>query len=378
MKKVGLITYYGENYGGMLQAYALQTAIANLGYECELISDDFLHMPKKSRRLVGKLRNLIALLQNPSGYMYRRKAIHSGDKMKESRRARFNSFLKENLKINRTGYITYKQYKQKPPLYDVYICGSDQIWNPNLYCENGFYFGNFAPEDKNVVSYASSIGIAQVTKKQAAFMRPNLNRLAEISVREKEGADVVESVIGKRPRVVLDPTLLLNEQQWGKVAVKPKYEHPYIFCYLFGEREYIGRVKAQLKQLTGLPVISLPYASREHASDDIKIFDAGPAEFVGLIENAAFVLTDSFHATAFSINLKTPFFSLLRFSEADKKGMNSRIYTILDDLDLRDRLIDEDDMITKEKLNMDFSRAHQLLAERRQSDFAFLQGILEK
>ncbi len=377
MKRVGLITYYGENYGGMLQAYALQRQICELGMECELISDDFLHVPKRRRRIAQKVKNLCALLKNPRQYLVRRKAVRSGQGGNALRSAKFRDFLEKHLNIYQTGYVIYQQYVDNPPLYDTYICGSDQIWNPNLYCDNGFYFGNFAPEDKEVVSYASSIGTTQVTAKQADFMRPNLERLSSISVREKEGAGVVEGIVGKRPRVVLDPTLLLNAEQWNDVAVKPLYDKPYIFCYLFGDRDYIGQIKEKVKQITGLKVICLPYAAREFGGNDIKVFDAGPAEFVGLIQNAALVLTDSFHATAFSINLKVPFFSLLRFSDGDKKSMNSRLYTLLDELELRDRLIDEGMTITTEMLTMDFTRAHELLEKRREEDRSFLKKILK-
>ncbi len=376
MKKVGLITYYGENYGGMLQAYALQTCIKSFGYECELISDDFLHVPSKRKRMKGKIRNILALAKNPFGYMKRRRAVRSDAERSMLRSAKFQAFLRRNLDIYQTGYTHYNQYVENPPVYDTYICGSDQIWNPNLYCDNGFYFGDFVPENREVVSYASSIGVASVTEKQGEFLKKNLKKLSHISVRENEGADLVEMLTGTRPQVVLDPTLLLTKEQWEEIAVTEKEEKSYILCYLFGERDYIGRVKEELKKLTGLPIVCFPYVAREYAGNDEKVFDADPAEFVGLIKNAAYVLTDSFHATAFSLNLGVPFFSLLRFADSEKNGMNSRLYTILGELELRDRIIDEDGTITEDMLKMDFSKAHRLLAKRRERDTLYLQEIL--
>ncbi len=376
MKRVGLITYYGENYGGMLQAYALQKRIGDMGYGCELVSNDFLYMPNRKKRIVHKAKKVFSLLKNPCRYLSRRKAIRSGAEFNALRSAEFKKFMQQYLKVYKTGYTSYKQHMDNPLPFDGYICGSDQIWNPNLYCDNGFYFGAFAPENRKVVSYASSIGVSSVTEKQGEFLKENLKKLAHVSVRENEGADLVEKLIGTRARVVLDPTLLLTKEQWAEIAVAPEMKQPYIFCYLFGERDYIDRVKRELKALTGLEIVCVPYASREFAGDDKKVFDAGPAEFIGLIKNATYVLTDSFHATAFSVNLGVPFFSLLRFADSEKNGMNSRLYTILSELGLRERIITENDKITADMLQMDFSSAHTVLEKKREEDTKYLQEIL--
>ena len=129
--------------------------------------------------------------------------------------------------------------------------------------------------------------------------------------------------------------------------------------------------------MTGLKLVSVPFVARDFVSDDEKIYDAGPAEFISLIQNAELVITDSFHATAFSINLKTPFLSLCRFAKDDKAGMNSRLYTILGAMELTDRLIDEKDTVTKEMLfQVDFEKAHRNLERLRAQDSSFLLDAL--
>lgn len=208
-------------------------------------------------------------------------------------------------------------------------------------------------------------------------MAPLLNRLDVVSTREQKGADIINAISDKQARVVLDPTLLLNADDWSEVAAPRLFEEPYIFCYLFGERDYIETVKKTVKELTGMKFVCIPFVPRELDSDDEKIFDAGPAEFISLIRNASLVLTDSFHATAFSINLKTPFISLCRFNKSDKKGMNDRLVTILNTVGLSDRLVDADDAVTAEFLyDIDFEKACSLLDEKRQTDRRFLTDAL--
>ena len=377
MKKVGLITYYGDNYGGVLQAYALSRIVGENQYECELISNDFLTDMSRIKRFRIKLNNLALAVKNPAAYLAKRKVYRQCASQQAERNAKFEEFRRKNLNIRKTGYTTYQQYLNDPPQYDIYLCGSDQIWNPNLYCDNGFYFAGFAPEDALKISYASSIGVSTVTKKQADFMAPFLDRLDVVSTREQKGADIIGAISKNKARVVLDPTLLLDAEDWSKVAAPRLIEEEYVFCYLFGEREYIAEVKRKVAQITGMKVVCIPFVPRELASDDEKIFDAGPAEFISLIQNASLVLTDSFHATAFSINLKTPFVSLCRFAKSDKKGMNDRLITILNMVDLGGRLVDAGDPVSPEFLfDIDFEKAHARLERKRREDRGFLLDAL--
>ncbi|MBR2025287.1 MAG: polysaccharide pyruvyl transferase family protein [Clostridia bacterium] len=378
MKKVGLITYYGNNYGGMLQAYALQRVIKQNGYECKIISNDFLYTIGKFQKMRLYFRKLSRAMFHLPTYIKKGTAIRKHSLQNEKKNDKFREFLCENIEIDKTGYTSYRQYLKSPPLYDTYITGSDQIWNPNLYMENGFYFADFAPQNLPRISYASSIGVSGITKKQEKFIKPLLERMDIISTREESGAKIVESITDKKARVVLDPTLLLNCEEWSEVANRVDINEPYVFVYMFGEREYYEEIKRKIKELTGLKLVCIPYTARELESDDIKICEAGPSEFIGLIKNASLVLTDSFHATVFSINLKTPFLSLCRFSKNDKKGMNSRLHTILSTLDLESRLIDENDEINESMIyDVDFEKAHVLLNEKRKTDTEFLLKSLE-
>lgn len=373
MKKIGLITYYGNNYGGVLQAYALQQMVIANGFECEIISNNFLNRKSVYKKMKGKMVNLISAMKNPSHYFDKRRTYHQYAAQNASKIKKFEEFRHQNLCIYHTGFSSYGDYLKNPPEYDVYLCGSDQIWNPNLYCDNGFYFAGFAPEEALKISFASSVGVSMVNKKQAAFMAPFLNRFDVISTREQKGADIINAISSKKAKVVLDPTLLLDADEWSRIATPCFINEPYIFCYLFGEREYVAEIKKKVKELTGMKVVCVPFVPRELDSSDEKVFDAGPAEFISLIKNASLVLTDSFHATAFSINLRTPFISLCRFDKSDKKNMNDRLVTILNLVDLSDRLVDANNTISADFLyDVDFVKAHDQLEKKRQIDRQFL------
>ena len=131
MKKVGLVTYYGDNYGGVLQAYALQTLVMTNGFDCELISNEFLAYRSRMKKLKAKLENLTSAIRNPSQYLEKRKTYQQYAAQNAERAKRFRAFRQEYLQIYKTGYAAYEDYLKNPPQYDVYLCGSDC----NIWCE---------------------------------------------------------------------------------------------------------------------------------------------------------------------------------------------------------------------------------------------------
>ena len=203
--------------------------------------------------------------------------------------------------------------------YDTFVCGSDQIWNPILYGVHPIWTMKFAPKGSKKIAYAPSLGISDIPEQYIATFKENLKDYAYISCREQEGANSLSKILGRNIDVVLDPTLLLSPDQWHEFAIPVSVNKPYIFCYLFGSYPYIAEVKKRVKDYYGINMVCLPYNLRELKSDDLKLYDITPNQFVWLIENAKFVVTDSFHATVFSIKMNTPFVSLKRTSDNDRK-----------------------------------------------------------
>lgn len=372
MKRIGLATCFIDNYGACLQALALQRTIESFGYYCEIInyteprgyfSDKTLKQKLKNNNLIRK----IYVCLKPSV----RSAYETEDK--------FNRFRKEHLHISNFEYETTDKILNNPPLYDAYVCGSDQIWNPKLYgCNNRVYFLDFAPKGKKRIAYAPSIGLTDFPKEYADEFSYLVKKLDVVSVRESEGKNIIDRLTKKKARVVLDPTLLCDNIYWHNVAKSVNYNKSFIFCYTFGNKPYMHDVVERIQKDTGLEIL---YTSCTSWGNEIKngrfIDKVGPAEFLWLIKNAKFVITDSFHATAFSLNFNTPFYTMLRNDENDKINMNSRIYSILEIVGLTDRIIDSKTALENLNYSIDFKEANSRLQKRREQDRKFFSDSLE-
>lgn len=374
-KKVGLITYYGNNYGGCLQAYAMQQTIKSLGYNPIILQVDAQLRGSNFNRWVAVCR----VLKNPVAFLRRRKYIKADIQNNIIRSLAFDRFRADFLIFDKS--FTLSIGKQTgAENYNTFVCGSDQIWNPNLYGVHPIWTLKFAPEGAKKIAYAPSLGISTIPNEFVAEFQENLKGYTYISCREQEGANSLSKIIGKEVDVVLDPTLLLTPEQWHDFA-RPvdNIKKPYIFCYLFGDYEYIAVVKKRVKEHFGLDIICLPYNLRELKSNDLKLYDITPNQFIWLIENARCVVTDSFHASVFSVKMSTPFVSLKRTSDNDKKNMNSRLYTLFKTIGLEGCMVGESMMDNIEDVfnrEIDFKAANDRLIEYMKRDIAKLKMAL--
>lgn len=377
-KSVGLVTYYGDNYGACLQAYALQSSINQLGYICSIVEYTSIFSQGKKKNILSKLIEILKC-NDMKQIMNRYKTSKYITEANEHRHALCEKFRQANLKIAHNKCVSDEDFYLTPPEFDAYVCGSDQIWNPTFYGKcHPIYYLDFVPKGKKRIAYAPSIGVSYIDEKYVDELTKYLNKFDNISVREISSVKLLSQFTSKKTEWVLDPTLLLKEQDYIKLECNISISNkPYIFCYLFGVEDNIDAIKREIKSITKMPVISVPFVKREILSDDIKIMDAGPSEFVHLIKNAALVLTDSFHATAFSINFKVPFVSLLRQKENEKNEMSSRIKSILGQLNLENRLVKDIDGIPENLLNMDFDDAEIKLEQYRKNSIRYLQEALD-
>lgn len=372
MKHVGLVTCYVDNFGACLQAYALQKTIIKLGNTCEIVR----YTPVKE---LSNYNLSIKALK----YVWRRyKSITNKVYDYElGRKAKFKDFRKKRLVFGSTRYPDIDSVYANVPQYDAYIVGSDQLWNPMIHNEtnNKVYFLDFAPRGKKRIAYAPSIGLSVLPDRFKPEMADMLAAFDALSTREQAGADIVAELTDRPCRVVLDPTLLLTDDEWGSIAVTPRISEPYIFCYLFGQPDYIGKFVEYVAEKIQYKVVVIPFVEREYNSPYLKVKKAGPLEFIGLIKNAALVITDSFHATAFSINFNTPFYSLLRNTDSDENNMNSRIFNILSMTKLEDRLITaEKEFPSQINTAMNFALVNTILARKRNEDSAFLKRAIDE
>lgn len=372
MKSVGLMTCYMDNYGACLQAYALQQSIIKAGHKCEIIK----YTPIRNLKDYGPVMTI-----GRTVYRSFKGIINVNFRFDNYRHQYFERFRKEYLTFSKMNYLNDFDLYNHTPIYDCYVTGSDQIWNPNLYGgkNNLAYFLDFVPEGKKKIAYAPSIGVSSISDACAQEMAALLSKFDAISVREEDGKQIIDRISNCGCRVVLDPTLLISKEEWNVLIGKRIIKKQYILLYLFGNRSYIKEFVEYVSKKTGMMVVTLPFNEREYRSDYIKIKRAGPIEFINLIKYASLVITDSFHATAFSINLHAPFYSLLRNESGDKNNMNSRIFNMLNLADLKDRLISDYNGFPKDiTYELDFEKSDKNIKERREKDFDFLKNALER
>lgn len=333
---ITIVTWIGTgNFGTSLQSYALHEFLKQQGFDVcllkEFSQEDFVF----KNRLLDPIRHFVGSIKR-----FLKSAIFKTNIRKITR------FNKDN--YNLVSIHCEVQLQQIISSTDVFISGSDQIWNC-YHSYNPFMFLSFAGDAKRI-SYASSIG----TKEFPAFCRTevkdHLSRFSHISVREKSSVDYLKRFLDRDDIIqVMDPTFLLGANHWKEFAAKSKLEislpQKYIFCYLIGNNVKYEYQLEVIKQKTGIMnVILVP--SLENAKIRFpysRIYtQAGPYEFVSLIDKATLVCTDSFHACALSINLSKNFVVLKRFEDDDPKSQNSRIYDLLNSYGLQSNIYNPD------------------------------------
>jgi len=363
--RIGIITIVKvNNYGAELQAFALQKKLEMLGFESEII--DYLHykhpchIPTKRSKpivnigIVNKIKEA-SLLLKPK-FSKRTKSL---------RMSRFEQFHSDHTIFSPRSYRTIDDLYAEPPDYDVYIVGSDQVWNPRTNTSLEPYFLTFAPEGKNTVSYASSFGVSKIPESAKMVYKDCLNRIRCLSVREKQGTNIIKHLTDRTAEHVLDPTLLLDAENWKQIATAPNINKPYVLLYDLIHSPYAVKLALRIAEISGCAVVRIG----GNTPGCIAITDAGPCEFLGLFQHADYVVTNSFHGTAFSVNFRKPFYAVI----PKGKGNSSRLSNFLESVELTDRILLEDSPYPENILAMpDFDNAMAMLADSRSKSVDFL------
>lgn len=381
MKKVGIITIVKvNNYGAELQALATQKAVENLGYYAEIIDYPFYKnarhkSTKRSKPLFSMpLKKRVAEWLYPRIYKWQQKLRKN--EIAERRAARFAEFHKANTIFSRE-YRTAESLQCADMDYDVYIVGSDQVWNPNNYTSLDPYFLKFAPKDKIRMSYASSIGVSQLPERTKHYYSEALRGLDAVSVREENAVKLVKDISGVEAQWVLDPTLLLPGTEWLKIGKKVEnVPRRYVLLYEITPSLYLKRLALKVAGDLKIRVVRICREAVRQESDDeiVNIMDAGPAEFIWLLGNAEMVLTNSFHGTAFSINMQRNFYTVA----PARKQNNSRQKSLLKLVGLEDRLIiEEAPMPGIEGYDINFEKVNTLLEVARNRSMNYLRFAID-
>jgi len=343
-KKIGIMTLYYKtyNYGAQLQCYALQRTLFKMGYAAELIRFKW---------------NKVELDR-----FYRYVGSTNYDKFEK-----FSKSIPHSKRI-----YTPENIHECAEEYDIFICGSDQIWGVNdsmpIYVLPHITL-SFVPENKIKIAYAASMGGSAVSDRIKNALSFSVQRLDAISVRETSATTFVSEMAGKPVFAVLDPTMLLTAEEWEEVAIKPPIDGEYIFVYNIGGNEYLDETARKLSNELNCEIKTVSYSP----TDSI-----GPAEFIGLIKYAKYVLTNSFHGTIFSILYKKQFLTFKIDNRSDYLSKNIRIIDILKSIGLSGRFVDFGATINYES-ELKYWNVNRIVNQLRETSIQFLtQSLSEK
>ena len=333
MARIGVLTMHRVlNYGSILQAYATKRVIESLGHDCEIIDYRY---PNEFHYAHGRKKYAITW----KGRIARRFSLTK----KWRRLNRFRNFQEKYLNLSRE-YISPEDIRNNPPNYDIYLVGSDQVWNPKYLFEDTVFLLDFVPNDKKKISYASSFSTNKIPEAFKEKYIRLLSQFESISVRETNGAKLVKELTGRDASVNIDPTLLLKPDDWNKICSRSKLcKRPYILVYILtyavGDIPCLNDIVRKLKQEKNAQIIYLGNRI-EGIYCDRYIDNCSPSQFISLVRWTSFIITTSFHGTAFALNYGIPFISI-----ADNKA-DDRIYSLLQQLDATRHMMYKNDNVS--------------------------------
>lgn len=359
--KTGIITYHNtRNCGAVLQTYALQKMLAQLGVEADII--DYRCSKLEEVYKLKKIMELKDVKELIKWAITIRKNIKCQNK--------FDFFRKNNLRLSKPYFPdTIGESNQD---YEAFIVGSDQVWNCLLNGMDVTYFLDFAQDNKKKISYAASLGYADIPDNYKNIFREYLPALDAVSVREEEGRQaVLELIPEKQIEVLPDPVLLLSCDEWSRLAICKEIE-PFIFVYTIASTENISPFIKELCRKTGLKVI-WGHMSCKRKAGVVNVTDISPEEFLGYIQHAEYVVTSSFHGLVFStIFHKQLFYDLDR----NKQNNNSRLQSFSKLAGLESRRLRTGEYQLSEYGAIDFKQVDKVITSQRKKAVKFLKNSL--
>lgn len=373
-KRIGLLTWYqGTNYGSVLQAYALLRTISKEGHKAVIISE--FSYPFTFSAILNNLWRRIGFSIRVFHGLELRRIRPLQNCPYPTQKKRFLDFFNEEIKSTLPvgpGSLAVLKFRTQ-----LFMAGSDQLWN----CHDHFReleFLGFA-KGKKKVSYATSIGADNIPTRYHTKVKEYLSRFSYISVREKYSEEELERITGRDDiRTVLDPTFLLTADEWNAFTANASTDFDlsgrFIFCYLLKKGHNYEDLLSRIKSLTGIDrVIILPSSENPSLCVDgcERYENAGPREFVKALSMASYVVTDSFHGSALSINFGKPFLNLKRFDDSDPASQNPRLVYLANLFNLGDRFFVDD--LPKE---INYKSVHEKLDELRKESLDYLKMII--
>ena len=352
----GVTFDHTTNYGSCFQAYALQNAIEKIFVGGGIEKCTYQLIPIRTFKefpIKNRLKNELV-----------KPAV-------EWHRSRFKPFESKYMKFADVDCLG--QLEKLNTTVDAFVCGSDVIWNPDFNVGLGAFYLDFAKKYK--FSYAASFGKAISKETEWIKIQKYLASFDAVSVREKTGAELVKRCTGIEAKIVADPVLLLEREDWDRIAAIRSHSNqkPYIFVYTTHLNDTIRHFIAKLGNQTGLKVIRATFGPKQAVKQGILQVQT-PKQWLQLLRDAEYVVTNSFHATAFSVLFHKKFFTVVYGEKG--KGINVRMNDFLNGIDLGNRIYSSvpDSMETD---NIDFLEVDKKIEQLKKDSLAFLKENLE-
>lgn len=327
-KTVGIVTFHtADNYGAVLQAYALQEYIAShIDYKVEIIDFNTI-THEKEHKIFEDAPDLLRKI------IYGLFSLLHGHEL-HTRISRFAKFRKTYLNISAHRYSNETDFLENMERYDYYISGSDQVFNPKIMYRECYYLG-FNKNGGKKIAYAPSFGISEFTDNDSSFIKSKVEDFDKLSCREASGADYLSKLTNFDVPTVCDPVFLLSRKEWDKIIINPTRQEPYVFVYdLLGGYNDIEIARQVSKSLGGISIICATTRTRIRYKGVEVLRNLGPCELLGYIANCECVVTDSFHGTSLSYIMGKKVISYIASIKA-----SSRIYSLVESLGTQNQVV---------------------------------------
>ncbi len=362
--KIGILTFpNSKSYGATLQMRALYHVCQDLGYDVEILNYHNLWMKQEKHT---------ELFQGTDkGAAWAKKM--AADLIHTRMIRRFSKFEGQMNKYPRRATSDKTRLPQIAARYAAVICGSDQVWNPDIINFDRSFFLDFCGPETARISYAPSFGVEQLPDDFGKEVSEELKKFHSISVREKAGQQIVHTLTGNEPQIVVDPSLLLDAEQWRSYETKySRADGDYILYYTIRGSKTLWEHCLKLAEKTNMKILRIGgNIIKKHTKKQANVeyvCDIGPDEWLYLVRNARYVVTNSFHGTAFSVNFRKSFY--VEFSSLT----NSRLSNIINMLSLEDRVLTADTEILPS--DPDFTKAEEALSKQKTDAVNFLEQAL--
>lgn len=365
--KIDVITLHRvRNYGSSLQTLATQNFLKNMGCEVEII--DYYPERYSSFGLLKRLKNKSEKLAKNPILLLGAQVVISFSYIKK--KIVFDKFLSRYINLTPKTYYSEHDLLGDNLQADAFCTGSDQVWNShwNEGVDRPFYL-SFVPENAYKFSYAASIGNAELAEEEVQEVQPLLSQYKHITVRENTGVGILNNMCLEATQM-LDPTLLFKAQDWNQYTSNRYTNKKYVVTYNLHHDKRIDEYAMKLAKENGLEVYNISYNVHDIIRKGTLKWCPTVEEYLGLIRDAQYVVTDSFHATVFSIMFHTKFMVIY------PEQASSRIRSILELLSLQDRGCEDMPTLELAKKKIDFSNADNKLEEERQKSREYISMVL--